>query len=272
MSPSSTTAAILVPSFEDAIPCHSLVLLPGLRSTQLAPESKEVQMLPPSTTAASTTPSLEDVILFQFFVLLPGLRSTQCTPESMEVHMFPPKSTAEILVPSAEDAMQYQDFVPPPGLRSVQLPPESEEIQMFPGLTTAASLIPSLEDVIPFHESTPPPGLRSIQLASPVEKAHSTRIGVSRRGNINGKSVLGFRRKVASLTSEPDPRCESTELAEFVKQPQRGGSYTSHVKVTRAYKTGTRLILIPQRPPEITKKQITTSVFYFNQEPCFNHE
>jgi hypothetical protein len=189
----------------------------------------------------------------------------------MEVHMFPPRSTAEILVPSAEDAMQYQDFVPPPGLRSVQLPPESEEIQMFPGLTTAASLIPSLEDVIPFHESTSPPGLRSIQLASPVEKAHSTRIGVSRRGNINGKSVLGFRRKVASLTSEPDPRCESTELAEFVKQPQRGGILYLPRK-GRAYKTGTRLILIPQRPPEITKKQITTPVFYFNQEPCFNHE
>ena len=62
-------AASFVPSDDDVIHRHTLVLPTLVSSVHEAPESVDVQILPPQTTAASFAPSDDDVIDNQFFVL-----------------------------------------------------------------------------------------------------------------------------------------------------------------------------------------------------------
>jgi hypothetical protein len=115
MFPTDSTAASLVPSLEEVMPCQFCALPLGF---QLAPESAEIQMFPPHSTAASLVPSLEDVMPSQFCALPLGF---QLAPESAEIQMFPPYSTAASLAPSLEDVMPSQFFELPSQDLSIQL-------------------------------------------------------------------------------------------------------------------------------------------------------
>ena len=77
MFPPKATAASLVPSLEEVMPCQSFVLPTEVSSVQVAPESVEVQMFPTRTVAASLVPSLEEVMPCQSFVLPTEVSSVQ---------------------------------------------------------------------------------------------------------------------------------------------------------------------------------------------------
>ena len=86
MFPSSTTAASLLPSLEEATPFQSRTPSAVASSVQEAPESAEVQTLPPLTVATRRLPSLEEAIADQRCRLATAVH---VAPESAEVQMFP---------------------------------------------------------------------------------------------------------------------------------------------------------------------------------------
>jgi len=64
-----TTAASLVPSLDEVMEYHFLMLPTEVSSVHVPPEFVEVQMLPFQTTAASLVPSLDEVMEYQSFAL-----------------------------------------------------------------------------------------------------------------------------------------------------------------------------------------------------------
>ena len=144
MFPLWTAAASFVPSLEDVIARHSLLLALEVQET---PEFKEIQIFP-QTVAASLVPSLEDVMSLHSATLA---LEVQETPEFEEIQI-PLGLVAASLVPSLEEAMLVHSLVLN-DVCSTQFAPESVEVQMCPPLTVAASLVPSSEDAIPHHGS-----------------------------------------------------------------------------------------------------------------------
>ena len=140
-----TVAASLVPSLEDVMSLHSATLALEVQET---PEFEEIQ-IPLGLVAASLVPSLEEVMPLQS---CEEPRSYQLSPESVDVQMNPVLTVAASLVPSLEEAMLVHSLVLN-DVCSTQFAPESVEVQMCPPLTVAASLVPSSEDAIPHHGS-----------------------------------------------------------------------------------------------------------------------
>jgi hypothetical protein len=85
MDPPFTTAAILLPSLEEAMDCHTFGLSSGVRSVHETPESSEVQMPPLQTPAARYTPSVEEATESQSWVL-PTERSIQVARAGYTAH------------------------------------------------------------------------------------------------------------------------------------------------------------------------------------------
>ena len=105
MLPLFTPVTSLVPSEEDAIPCHAFAEPVLVTSVQLLPLSLEVQMLPLFTAAASFVPSEDEVMPYQTLAAPVLVTSVQVLPLLLEVHMLPLYMVAASLVPSLEEVI-----------------------------------------------------------------------------------------------------------------------------------------------------------------------